>query len=381
MGGDQPHQHPATPPPDEPDTPASPDNSDRPDGPPNPSNPPRRPRYRGTHPRTYDERYKEHQPQAYPEQIQKLVAQGRTPVGTHRPIMVEQVLHALRLAPGCVAVDCTLGYGGHAAAILHAIQPNGRLIAIDQDHVELARTTRRLNLLGFAPPALQTHPANFSQLAQVLATAAPEGVDAILADLGVSSMQLDNPARGFSLKHDGPLDMRMNPLAGTSARQLLQTINHNQLSQILRDYADVRDPAILARELLNHQAIRPINTTRELVRAIDDAAPQLGRLSPDDLAHLQRQVFQALRMAVNQEPAHLASLLEQVGTALKPGGRLAILTFHSGEDRLVKHSLRQGLRSGLYAGISEEPVRAGPDEQRSNPRAKSAKLRWAERSR
>ena len=309
----------------------------------------------------------------------KVLASGKTPAGTHRPIMVTEILQALAPKPGEFAVDCTLGYGGHARAILARILPGGKLLGLDQDPIELPKTEARLRELGFGPEAFTAHRSNFAGLPQALALqpgmpALPgkSGADIILADLGVSSMQIDDPTRGFSVKLDGPLDMRMNPQRGQPASALLQKINPAVLADMLRDFADEPFAATLAPLL----AGKTFTTTLELAMAIRAAIPRLGK-SDSDLT--VRRVFQALRIAVNDEFSALDTFLRFVPTCLNPGGRVAILTFHSGEDRRVKRAFAAGLRDGIFSEVANEVIRPTAEEIHSNPRSAPAKLRWARR--
>jgi 16S rRNA (cytosine1402-N4)-methyltransferase len=334
--------------------------------------PPRRVRYRGKNPRRFEEKYKEHSPERYSDTIAKVIASGKTPAGSHRPIMVAEVLWALAPKPGEIAVDCTLGYGGHARKILPLLQPGGRLVGLDADPVELPKTEDRLRALGFDETSFTAHRTNFAGLPQLLARLGIGGVDMILADLGVSSMQLDDPKRGFSLKHDGPLDLRMNPERGTPASEFLQKLSPERLERLLVENADESNPA-----LATNLAGRNFSTTRALVDAIRDILPSQ---KDEDRELTVRRVFQALRIAVNDEFSALDTFLRNLPACLNPGGRVAILTFHSGEDRRVKKAFAAGRRDGVYAEILSEVVRPGPDERRANPRATSAKLRWARRS-
>jgi 16S rRNA (cytosine1402-N4)-methyltransferase len=331
----------------------------------------RRPRYRGKNPRQFAEKYKEQS--GDPATMAKVIAAGKTPVGTHRPIMVTEILAALAPRPGDLAVDCTLGYGGHAQAILAQIQPGGKLLGLDHDPVELPKTEARLRALGFGAEVFTAHRSNFAGLPQVLAAQASAGADLILADLGVSSMQIDDPARGFSVKHDGPLDMRMNPQRGQSAAALLEKIQPDALAQLLQRNADEPQAGPLGTAL----AGKSFTTTHALAAAIRAALPRVA--AADQPLHVRR-VFQALRIAVNDEFSALEMFLRNLPTCLKPGGRVAILTFHSGEDRRVKQALADGHRAGRYAEISEAVTRPTPEEQRANPRSAPAKLRWARRA-
>jgi len=333
--------------------------------------PPRRPRYSGRNPRTFAEKYKEHDPTRYTADVEKVLASGKTPAGTHRPIMVREILEVLAVPPGATVVDCTLGYGGHATALLQAVQPGGRVIALDIDPLDLPRTEARLRALGFPAESLLVQRMNFAGLAPLLATAAPGGVAAILADLGVSSMQLDNPARGFTFKAEGPLDLRMNPERGQPASAWLGKVNATQLERTLRENSDEPHAALLAPALLR----APLPTTTALAAVVRQT------LGPGDaIEDSVRRVFQALRIAVNDEFGALDAFLRTLPQCLQPGGRVAILTFHSGEDRRVKQAFKAGQRDGLYAEIAPDPQRPSAAEVRANPRSSSAKLRWAIRA-
>lgn len=345
---------------------------------PAPSNPPpekpkRRPRYAGKNPRRFEDKYKEHQADKYPETIAKVIASGKTPAGAHRPIMVDEILTALQPAPGQLAIDCTLGHGGHAREILSRIVPAGRLIGIDADPIESEKTKARMRELGFGPEVFEVHRSNFAALSKILEKENRPGADLILADLGVSSMQLDNPARGFSVKLSGPLDMRMNPLKGQPASAFLQSITPEKLEALLRENADEPRAELLARQL----AGRFFSTTQSLAAAIENA---LGKSAAEHREITVRRVFQAIRISVNEELSVLDSLLRQIPTSLLPGGRVAILSFHSGEDRRVKKAFEAGLHEGVYSQISPEVIRPSAGECHSNPRSVPAKLRWAIRN-
>ena len=333
----------------------------------------RRPRYSGKNPRRFEEKYKERDPQRYADTVAKVIASGKTPAGSHRPIMVAEILDALAPKPGDIAVDCTLGHGGHAQEILARIQPGGVLLGLDADPAELPKTEARLRAMGFGPQSFIAMRSNFAGLAQALAAHGIAGADILLADLGVSSMQLDDPARGFSVKLDGPLDMRMNPQRGQTASALLEKIRPAALAALLDGNADEPHATALASALAGKKFAR----TTELASAIRSALPANKR---EDAALSVRRIFQALRVAVNDEFSALDTLLRQLPGCLKPGARTAILTFHSGEDRRVKKSFAAGLRSGIYAVVSDGVIRATPAEQHSNPRSAPAKLRWARRA-
>jgi 16S rRNA (cytosine1402-N4)-methyltransferase len=334
----------------------------------------RRVRYKGTHPRHYAERYKELNPERHAEELDKVRARGDTPAGTHRPICVQDVLRILDPRPGDVGLDATLGFGGHAREILPRLRPGGRLIAIDVDPLELSRTEARLRNLGFGEDVLVIRRMNFAGLRRFL----PElggGFDFALADLGASSMQLDNPARGFTYKADGPLDLRFNPGHGRPASAYLRTLNEADLADLLDENADEPYARAVARALHG----QPIETTAQLAdcvrRALATVVPAAAR--PREMRKVLQRTFQALRIAVNDEFRALDQFLAHLPKCLKPDGRAAILSFHSGEDRRVKKAFQAGLRDGVYARIASDPIRPSADERRANPRCSSAKLRWA----
>ena len=349
----------------------------------------RRVRYSGKNPRRFEEKYKEHSSDT--ATIAKVVAAGKTPAGTHRPIMVAEILQVLAPKPGDIAVDCTLGYGGHAQEILAKILPGGKLLGLDHDPIELPKTEARLRALGFDAKVFTAHRSNFAGLPQILSSeaavcdrqndddnsersqTAATGADLILADLGVSSMQIDDPARGFSVKFSGPLDMRMNPQRGQPVSALLEKIRPEALAQLLMQNADEPKAVQLGAAL----AGKSFATTHALADAIRAALP----LVPKKEWHLNiRRTFQALRIAVNDEFSALENFLRNLPACLKPNGCAAILTFHSGEDRRVKKAFIDGQRDGLYSEISSEIIRASAEEQRANPRSAPAKLRWARRA-
>jgi 16S rRNA (cytosine1402-N4)-methyltransferase len=333
----------------------------------------RRPRYAGKYPRRFEEKYKEHNPARYADTVQKVLASGKTPAGSHRPIMLAEVLEILAPRAGEIGVDCTLGYGSHAQELLAHIQPGGRLLGLDADPIELPKAEARLRQLGFGPDTFTAHRTNFAGLPQVLAAAELSGVDFIVADLGVSSMQLDDPARGFSVKHEGPLDMRMNPQRGQPASVLLERTTPDTLASLLADNADEPHARLLAEALAGRRFV----STSALAAAIRAALPRFAR---DDRDLCLRRVFQALRIAVNDEFSALETFLRHLPGCLNPGGRVAVLTFHSGEDRRVKKAFAAGWREGLYAEIAQEVIRPTADERHANPRSAPAKLRWARKA-
>lgn len=337
----------------------------------------RRPRYAGKYPRRFDEKYKERDPSRYNDTVAKVLASGKTPAGSHRPIMVKEVLEILAPKPGETIVDCTLGFGGHACEILPLIQPGGLLIGIDADPIELPKTQGRLRALGFDESCFRSMRSNFAGLPKVLASMNRPTVDGVLADLGVSSMQLDDPARGFSFKLEGPLDMRMNRQRGPSASALVQKISEHDLAAMLSENADEPRSKVLAAAL----AGKLFTTTTDLAQAVREAlrpSGVAGRKEEQDAS--VRRVFQALRIAVNEEFSALESLLREVPAALRSGGRAVILTFHSGEDRRVKKSFEAGVAAGIYRAIAGEVVRPTAEERHGNPRSAPAKLRWAIRT-
>jgi 16S rRNA (cytosine1402-N4)-methyltransferase len=330
----------------------------------------RRPRYAGKNPRRFHEKYKELNPDRYRDEVRKILDSGKTPAGMHRAIMIDEVLAALAPAPGNLAVDCTLGFGGHARAILERIQPGGRLIGLDVDPIELPRTVERLRAAGFGDDVLTAHRRNFAGLPQILEEEGLAGADVIVADLGVSSMQLDDPRRGFTFKESGPLDMRMNPARGEPASLLLTHLSEDKLARLLEEHADEPRARAIARAL----KAQPVDTTQALGRIVRKA------VGAADAEKAIRRTFQALRIAVNDEFSALDTFLRNLPSCLAPGGRAVMLTFHSGEDRRVKKAFEAGYAEQLYAAVADDVVRPSAKEKRANPRAGSAKLRWARRA-
>lgn len=339
--------------------------------------PPRRPRYPGKHPRAFHHKYKELQPALYPAEVQKVIAGGKTPAGMHLPIMVSEMLACLEPSPGQIAVDCTLGGGGHARAILERLQPGGRLVGLDVDPIELPRTEANLRAAGFGPEVFAARHTNFAGLPQALAAEGLAAADLVVADLGVSSMQIDNPDRGFSWKAPGPLDMRMNPMRGEPASAWLARIPESDLARLLTDNAD--EP--YAEQIAHLLKAQPIATTHLLERIVRTGLTRAHpRLAKPDVKMSVRRTLQAIRIAVNDEFGALDALLRSLPGCLAPGGRVAILTFHSGEDRRVKKSFQAGHRAGIYADVATEVIRSGMAETRANRRSTAAKLRWAVRA-
>jgi len=351
-------------------------------GPPAPHR--RRPRYPGKNPRRFQEKYKELSPELYGDDIAKVLASGKTPAGSHRPIMVTEILGVLALQPGELAIDCTLGYGGHARELLARVapgtsRPRGRLIGLDVDPIEHPKTIARLRAAGWDESVFTPVRSNFAALPKILAELGVGVADAILADLGVSSMQLDDPGRGFTFKADSPLDLRLNPQRPPSAADWLARVSVADLAATLALNADEPQAGLLAHELVERRGTTPFVRTVQLAEAIREILSRYhrpgGSREGDDAC--VRRVFQALRIAVNDEFGVLDLFLRQLPSCLNSRGRVAILTFHSGEDRRVKQAFREGRRRGIYAAINEDVVRAGPEELRANPRSSSAKLRWA----
>lgn len=338
----------------------------------------RRARYPGKNPRAFHHKYKELDPAKYPAEVAKILASGKTPAGMHVPIMVREVLACVRPQAGEVAVDCTLGGGGHARAILECLMPGGRLIGIDQDPHELPRAEGTLRALGFGPDAFVTRHGNFAGITKVLAAEGLAAADVVIADLGVSSMQLDNPSRGFSYKGVGPLDMRMNPAKGEPASALIARLDAAALAAILDENADEPHAELIA-QLLKAQPLETTQAAEKAVRLGLERA-RAGMAKPDVKMSVRR-TFQALRITVNDEFAVLDALLRALPHVLAPGGRVAIITFHSGEDRRVKKAFQAGLRDGVYADVAREVIRSTQEETFANRRASSAKLRWAVRAR
>jgi 16S rRNA (cytosine1402-N4)-methyltransferase len=338
----------------------------------------RRVRYTGTHPRRFEEKYKELDPARHAEELRKVMERGQTPAGMHRPICVREILDILDPQPGEVGLDATLGFGGHAQEILPRLAPGGRLFGVDVDPLELPRTEARLRRMGFDDSVLVLHRMNFAALPTLLPEAGG-GFDFVLADLGVSSMQIDNPARGFSFKVDGPLDLRLDPGGGQPASALLQSVTRQQLRDLLADNADEPHAAILAAALQGQY----IETTTELAARVREAlraARKPGLPEADRQAETKKtlqRTFQALRIAVNDEFSVLDRLLALLPDCLNPGARVAILSFHSGEDRRVKKAFQAGERAGIYSRVAPDPIRPSAEERRANPRSSSAKLRWA----
>lgn len=337
----------------------------------------RRVRYSGTHPKAFKEKYKELQPEQYAEDIAKVMQQGKTPAGMHRSICVNEIMDFLKLSPGQVGMDATLGYGGHSLEILKRITPGGMLYAVDVDPFELPRTRERLQNQGFGDDIVCILKMNFSEIDQIVAMAGP--LNFVMADLGVSSMQIDNPERGFSFKTEGPLDLRLNPKSGKPVSAFLKSVSQSKLEEIFAINSDEPHAARIAKHIISKITQgKPIDTTTQLQQTIQEALSFIPELTfKEEVKKACQRCFQALRIEVNNEFGVLDKFLEKLPNALASGGRVAILSFHSGEDRRVKKSFQQNLRDGIYSKISDEAIRPSAEESNTNPRARSAKLRWA----
>ncbi len=335
----------------------------------------RRLRYKGTHPRRFEEKYKELNAEKYAPDIAKILKSGKTPAGSHRPICVQEILEVLNPKPGQTGVDATLGFGGHAQELLAHIIPGGRLFGIDVDPIEIVRTESRLRGFGFTEKELIVRRINFAGIPKLLVDAGG-GFDFILADLGVSSMQLDDPSRGFTFKTEGPLDLRFNPKRGQPASALLRLLPEEDLEKILRVHSDEPHSQVIARAI--YRVREEISTTTALAESVRKALSRASLLNPEEeITRSIRRTFQALRIAVNDEFSALDQFLRNLPFCLKMHGRVAILTFHSGEDDRVVRSFQEGFESGIYAEWGRDPIRATSQERYDNPRSKSAILRWA----
>ncbi len=341
----------------------------------------RRQRYKGTHPRRFEEKYKEHEPEKYAETIEKVISKGSTPAGMHIPICMEEILQILQIQPGEKGLDATLGYGGHTRRMLEALKGRGHIIGLDVDSVEIKKTRERLAGLGYKEDILTIMHENFSEIARIGREKGP--FDFILADLGVSSMQIDNPGRGFTYKADGPLDLRLNPSQGMTAAERLLRLSEEELAGMFAENADEPYAEQIAAEIAKRiRSGRKLETTGQLREAVEAALaflPKNGQKKAVVKKTCQR-VFQAIRIDVNQEFEVLEAMLMGLPEALASGGRAAILTFHSGEDRLVKKAFKQFYREGRFCDIAKEVIRPSAEECRRNSRAGCAKLRWAVKS-
>ena len=340
----------------------------------------RRVRYSGTHPKKYSEKYKELQPEKYADTISKVIQKGSTPAGMHISICVKEILDFLQIQPGQQGLDATLGYGGHTLEMLKCLNSRGHIYGLDVDPIESAKTKERLNRLGYGDDILTVKLENFANIDKV---AEQVGLfDFVLADLGVSSMQIDNPERGFSYKNEGPLDLRMNPQKGTSAAERLKEISQEELAGMLIENSDEPYAEEIAKAVVSYlKRGEKIETTTRLKTVIEETLSFLPASERKEAVKKSCQrTFQALRIDVISEFEVLYEFLEKLPDVLAPGGRVAILTFHSGEDRLVKKSFKQLKKQGVYQEISKEVIRPSAEECARNSRARSTKMRWAIRA-
>lgn len=339
----------------------------------------RRVRYKGTHPRTYQEKYKELNPEKYADTIEKVMKKGGTPAGMHISICVKEILDFLQIQPGQSGLDATLGYGGHTKEMLKCLQGQGHVVGLDVDPIESVKTRERLKKQGFGEDILTVKLMNFADIDQA---AEEYGLfDFVLADLGVSSMQIDNPERGFSYKADGPLDLRLNPQKGISAAERLSEVNEEELAGMLMENADEPYAEEIAHEVMIERRKSRIDTTTRLREIIEKALSFLPEKERKEAVKKScARTFQALRIDINNEYEVLYQFLEKLPGVLAPGGRVAILTFHSGEDRLVKKAFKDGYRKGVYREIADEVIRPSAEECIRNSRARSTKMRWAIRA-
>lgn len=340
----------------------------------------RRVRYSGTHPRKFSEKYKELNPEKYQDTIERVISKGSTPAGMHISICVQEILTFLQIKPGMKGLDATLGYGGHSRKMLEALQGRGHLYALDVDPIEIVKTTKRLREAGFSEEIFTPISENFANVDRVAEQYGP--FDFLLADLGVSSMQIDNPERGFSYKQEGPLDLRLNPQNGEPASERLQKMNREEIEGMLIDNSDEPYAAEIARAIAGrNRKGQKIDTTTKLAELIGETLDFLPEKERKEAVKKScARVFQALRIDVNSEFEVLEAFLTKLPSCMAPGGRIAILTFHSGEDRLVKHAFKEGKKAGIYSEVAEDVIRPSSEECAKNPRAKSTKMRWAVRA-
>jgi len=340
----------------------------------------RRVRYAGTHPRNFTEKYKELNPDKYSEDVCKVMARGQTPAGMHRSICVDEILRILKLQPGQRGLDATFGFGGHSQKILERIAPSGRLMVLDVDPLELPKSEARLRALGYTEDQLVVRRMNFAGIQKACGEFG-EPFQFVLADLGVSSMQIDNPERGFSFKVDGPLDLRLNPARGKPASEFLRGLSAIKLEEMLIENADEPHAQIIAKAM-HHALHDPAGTGLPTTRALRNCiATALGFLpaseQKEEVKKSCQRSFQAIRIVINEEYSALDQFLAHLPECLAPGARVAILSFHSGEDRRVKKSFQHFCREGIYQSFARDPIRPSLEEQRDNPRSSCAKLRWA----
>lgn len=340
----------------------------------------RRVRYKGTHPRTFAEKYKEHNPEKYADTIEKVIRKGSTPAGMHISICVQEILDFLQITPGQIGIDATLGYGGHTRKMLEQLQGQGHIYGLDVDPIESVKTKERLGKAGFGEEIVTVKRINFANIDEIAKEAGP--VNFVLADLGVSSMQIDNPERGFSYKIHGPLDLRLDPQKGVTAAQRLKEISKEEFEGMLVENSDEPYAREIARAVFQSMKKGKYMETTTDLREIIEAT--LGKMDLEDpkqeMKKSCQRTFQALRIDVNSEFEVLEAFLEKLPDVLAPGGKVAILTFHSGEDRMVKKMFKAQKKMGLYQEVSKDVIRPSKEECVRNPRAKSTKMRWAIRA-
>lgn len=337
----------------------------------------RRVRYSGTHPKRFEEKYKELNPEKYRDTVEKVISKGSTPAGMHIPICVREILDFLQIVPGQKGLDATLGYGGHTGEMLKCLEGRGHLYALDADPIESVKTKERLEKQGYGPEILTVRLMNFADIDWLVSETGP--FDFVLADLGLSSMQIDNPDRGFTFKNDGPLDLRLNPQQGISAAERLREVTREELKGMLIANADEPYAEEISRAVTAAlKKGRDISATLQLRQVIGEALAFLPEKERKEAVKKSCQrSFQALRIDVNHEYEVLEAFLEKLPDALSPGGRAAILTFHSGEDRIVKQAFKRFYREGVYADIARDVIRPSAEECARNSRARSTKMRWA----
>ena len=337
----------------------------------------RRVHYSGTPPKRFEEKYKEHDPEKYADTIEKVISKGSTPAGMHISICVNEILDFLQIQPGQQGLDATLGYGGHTRRMLEKLQGKGHMYALDVDPIEIVKTKQRLAEAGYGEDILTIKQTNFRNIDQVAEEAG--GFDFILADLGVSSMQIDNPDRGFTYKFDGPLDLRLDPEKGESAAERLREVSYEELVGMFQENSDEPYAEEIATVIMKRNRTKNyVETTTQMKDAIEEAlafVPEKDR--KEAVKKSCQRCFQALRIDVNSEFEVLYDFLDKLPDALRPGGRVAILTFHSGEDRLVKRAFKAGAKAGVYSEVSKDVIRPSAEECARNPRARSTKMRWA----
>ena len=337
----------------------------------------RRVRYAGRYPKKFEEKYKEHDPEKYADTVAHVIEKGSTPAGMHISIMVKEILDFLEIRPGQQGLDCTLGYGGHSRKMLEKLEGEGRLVGLDIDPIESEKTVKRLRAAGFSEDTFQFRLMNFANIDKVAEEFGQ--FDFVLADLGVSSMQIDDPKRGFSYKTEGPLDLRLDPMHGDSAADRLLQVTQKEFEGMLIENSDEPYAAEIAASVFGRlKNGKKIETTTDLRNAVEAVLVRLPKAEREEAVKKScARTFQALRIDVNSEFEVLYSFLEKLDGILKPGGRVAILTFHSGEDRLVKKAFKELKKAGVYAEISADVIRPSAEECRLNPRARSTKMRWA----